>query len=81
MNYQRKSYELFHEQSKQLSDYNKSINTPETYGNEVYRLLKNAGYADAKQMCLDNSNYIFNAFLMGDSCSDVKFYIIDRTRN
>lgn len=64
--YERKSYEQFQNLSKQISDFNKSIDTPEKYGNNVFYHLKNMGISNAKQLCLENSNLIFNAFLMGE---------------
>lgn len=64
--YQRKTYELANQLSSQISDFNKSIDTPEKYGNAVYFILKKSGKTDAKEICLKNSNVIFNAFLMGE---------------
>lgn len=76
MNYQRANYESFQERSKSLSDFNKKINTPEGYGNEVYRQLKAMGYSNAKELCLKNSNFIFNSFLMGEPVSNTKLEIV-----
>lgn len=74
MNYDRAQYESFKSHSAQIMTYHASIDTPEKYGNEVYRQLVAMGIdkASAKSICLEKSNFIFNSFLMGDAPSWVK---------
>jgi hypothetical protein len=76
--YERAQYEAFQNQLSAHTEYASTIDTPEKYGNEVYRQLKKSGYSNAKDICLKFESLIFNSFLMGDRISDCQFIIIEK---